>query len=130
MKSYETEANFRPQFIEEVETYILIDFSDENVPPQESFTLGEQLLDFEDNVFSIEMLKNEQEDDDSFASVSIDAVNVVSVSVDLDKAREKGDGNYTMSFVVREFASVTGIIQSEKFYSLQLEVRGVNTLPQ
>ena len=130
MKSYETEANFRPQFIEEVETYILIDFSDENVPPQESFTLGEQLLDFEDNVFSIEMLKNEQEDDDSFASVSIDAVNVVSVSVDLDKAREKGDGNYTISFVVREFASVTGIIQSEKFYSLQLEVRGVNTLPQ
>ena len=130
MKSYETEANFRPQFIEEVETYILIDFSDENVPPQESFTLGEQLLDFEDNVFSIKMLKNEQEDDDSFASVSIDAVNVVSVSVDLDKAREKGDGNYTISFVVREFASVTGIIQSEKFYSLQLEVRGVNTLPQ
>ena len=108
----------------------MIDYSDENFPPRESFTLGKQLLDFEDDAFSIEMLKNEQGDDDSFASVSMDAENVVTVRVDLEKAREKGNGNYTISFVVKEFADETGAIQSEQTYSLQLEVKGVTTLPQ
>ena len=71
MTGFEVSSNIVPEFDQEIDTYFMLDFSDENDLPSDSYSLG-YLSDYENDNFIIEKLNT----DDIFVEIKLDDAQV------------------------------------------------------